>query len=264
MISYRYDGTGQRIYKKVVSSSESKETHYVRDGSGNILATYEKQAIKEFMIYGASRIGTYNGRTKEGKRTLGNKKYELSNHLGNVLAVISDNKLGVDNDGDLIADSYKALIISESDYYQFGMSMKERSFSNQEYCFGFNTQEKTPEIGKDTYTAEFWQYDSKTARRWNVDPVAVYWETPYAINRNNPIQYIDPNGNEPIKRLVGTIQEVLAFFRENNINTIEKIDAFYANSICLHHREKFKILYHYFAIAFIYLLQIQSGHLADL
>ena len=72
--------------------------------------------------------------------------------------------------------------------------MKERSFSNQEYRFGFNTQEKTPEIGEDTYTAEFWQYDSKIARRWNVDPVVKHNESSYAAFANNPIWFVDPNG----------------------------------------------------------------------
>ena len=68
----------------------TKETHYVRDGSGNVLAIYENEVLDELVIYGSSRLGSYNGKTLEGKRTLGNKKYELSNHLGNVLSVISD------------------------------------------------------------------------------------------------------------------------------------------------------------------------------
>ena len=170
----------------------SKETHYVRDGSGNVLAIYENKEINELVIYGSSRLGSYNAKTDEGKRTLGNKKYELSNHLGNVLAVISDNKIGIGSNG--VADYYEPLVISESDYYPFGMAMKERSFSNEEYRFGFNTQEKSTEIGEDTYTAEFWQYDAKIARRWNVDPVVVHGESGYAILKNSPMSLNDVNG----------------------------------------------------------------------
>lgn len=158
------------------------------------MAIYENKEINELVIYGSSRLGSYNAKTETGKRTLGNKKYELSNHLGNVLSVISDNKIGIDSDTDLVADSYKPLIISESDYYPFGMAMKERSFSNEEYRFGFNTQEKSTEIGKDTYTAEFWQYDSKIARRWNIDPVNKIHESSYAVFAGNPIWFIDLNG----------------------------------------------------------------------
>jgi hypothetical protein len=33
----------------------------------------------------------YTGGRKEGQRRLGQKNYELSNHLGNVLTVITDN-----------------------------------------------------------------------------------------------------------------------------------------------------------------------------
>ncbi|WP_041263608.1 hypothetical protein [Bernardetia litoralis] len=81
--------------------------------------------IDELVIYGSSRLGSYNAKTDQGKRTLGNKKYELSNHLGNVLAVISDNKIGIGSNG--VADYYEPLVISESDYHPFGMAMKEYS-----------------------------------------------------------------------------------------------------------------------------------------
>jgi len=78
------------------------------------------------------------------------------------------------------------------------MAMKERSFSNEEYRFGFNTQEKSTELGEDTYTAEFWQYDSKIARRWNVDPVVKSHESSYAAFANNPIWFVDINGADTL------------------------------------------------------------------
>ena len=190
MISYKYDATGNRIYKKV----NTTETHYVRDASGNLMATYENEIAKDFVIYGSSRIGVYNGSTQTGKRTLGNKKYELSNHLGNVLSVISDNKIGIDNTADFVADYYEPYIVSESDYYPYGMTMEKRSFASSEYRFGFNTQEKSTELGEDTYTAEFWQYDSKIARRWNVDPVDKFWESSYATFSSNPLIFTDELG----------------------------------------------------------------------
>ena len=155
--------------------------------------------MEELNIYGSSRLGTYNGKTENGKRTLGNKQYELANHLGNVLAVISDNKLGKDTDNDFIADYYEPLVISESDYYPYGMMMDNRSYQNQSYAFGFNGQMKSFELDAegDLYTAEFWQYDSRSARRWNVDPITVPRESGYAVFRNNPIGYQDANGDCP-------------------------------------------------------------------
>jgi hypothetical protein len=47
------------------------------------------------------------------------------------------------------------------------MTITERTFSAQTYRFGFNTQEKTPKISPDSYTAEFWQYDSRNNNKMN-------------------------------------------------------------------------------------------------
>ena len=56
---------------------------------------------------------------------LGLKKYELSNHLGNVNSVVTDNRLAVD-DGAGNIDEYKAQLVNTSDYYPFGMLMPGR------------------------------------------------------------------------------------------------------------------------------------------
>ena len=195
-IEYKYDGTGQRIYKKVVSSSVSKETHYVRDGSENVLAIYENEVLDELVIYGSSRLGSYNGKTSEGKRTLGNKKYELSNHLGNVLSVISDNKIGIGSNG--VADYYEPLVISESDYYPFGMAMKERSFSNEEYRFGFNGMEEDRDFGSEI-TNHGARLLNKALGRWFAcDPLEEKYPSvsTFAFVANSPLRFIDPDGKK--------------------------------------------------------------------
>ena len=53
----------------------------------------------------------------------GAKHYELTNHLGNVLAVISDHKIAVDATSDNLADYYLPDVLSMSDYYPFGSAM---------------------------------------------------------------------------------------------------------------------------------------------
>ena len=65
------------------------------------------------------------------------------------------------------------------------------------YRYGFGGQEKSIEINSDgnSMTAEFWQYDARIGRRWNVDPILKDWESPYAAFSNNPIINIDPLGN---------------------------------------------------------------------
>jgi RHS repeat-associated protein len=86
---------------------------------------------------------------------------------------------------------------SFTDYYPFGMQMKERSFSSSSYRFGFNGQEKDDEVSGagNIMTAEFWEYDSRLGRRWNTDPIDFAWISPYSVFRDNPILYIDKKGN---------------------------------------------------------------------
>ncbi len=108
--------------------------------------------------------------------------------------------------------------------YPFGMLIKERSFSSGEYRFGFNGQEKDDEVcgAGNSYTAEFWQYDSRLGRRFNVDPVVKEYESPYACFANNPIWIIDPNGadtsfidNQARNDFVGTMKELDSKIADN-------------------------------------------------
>jgi hypothetical protein len=63
------------------------------------------------------------------------------------------------------------------------------------YRFGFNTQEKEPEINPAVYSAEYWMYDGRIIRRWNVDPKVHPSYSSYSTFANNPIYYIDPLGD---------------------------------------------------------------------
>jgi hypothetical protein len=165
-----------------------------------------------------------------GSRLLGNKRYELTNHLANVLAVVSDRKFGqqlygytantsgtgthtyntlaneyvyvasggnfdqTSNTNETSYDVYLPEVLSFSDYYPFHMQMPGRFDNSAGYRYGgSNGQEKETEITGNSshYSAEYWMYDSRLGRRWNVDPVVKYHESPYAAFANNPIVYID-------------------------------------------------------------------------
>jgi RHS repeat-associated protein len=118
VIKYNYDAAGNRISKTVEKKSgttvtSSVTTLYVRDASGNVMSVYEQESAtaavvqSEIHIYGSSRIGMHNKQTNVTQQiqmqtnvygqlstfTRGEKVYELSNHLGNVLTVITDKKL---------------------------------------------------------------------------------------------------------------------------------------------------------------------------
>ena len=154
--------------------------------------------------------------------SIGRKRYELSNHpkafgIGNVLVAISDRKMQVDAGSDNVYDYFLPDVWVTNDYlpavasakagYPFGMLQPGRNFSSEGYRFGFNGQERDNEISGtgNSYTAQFWQYDPRLGRRWNVDPVVKEWESPYASFANNPIFYVDPNGldaGEPDKAIM--------------------------------------------------------------
>ncbi len=78
------------------------------------------------------------------------------------------------------------------------MQMPGRTLTAANYRYGFNGQEKDNEISGEgnAYTAEFWEYDSRIGRRWNVDPVVKPWESPYVAFNNNPNIMIDPDGRD--------------------------------------------------------------------
>jgi RHS repeat-associated protein len=65
------------------------------------------------------------------------------------------------------------------------------------YRYGFNGQEMSNEIKGEgnSYTAEFWEYDPRVGRRWNMDPKYIAGESRYAVNGNNPIIFTDPLGD---------------------------------------------------------------------
>ena len=122
----------------------------------------------------------------------GKQIFELSNHLGNVLATITDKKLQVSTNNSSTS-YFEAEVQTVQDYYAFGMQMPGRKSSGG-YRYGFNGQERSDEIAVGLFSAEYWEYDSRIGRRWNVDPVKKLWQSDYATFSNNPIWKIDPNG----------------------------------------------------------------------
>lgn len=208
-IIYSYDAAGSRITKTV----GGKTTIYVRDGGGRVLSIYEKPVSGsieqlETHLYGGSRIGISSKQTiavstvllsgtfgvaSNSVYTRGEKRYELVNHLGNVLVTVSDKKIQVSAGS--VVDYYKSDVISAVDFYTGGMELPGRGYQTDMYRYSINGQEKTPEIGNNTTTAEFWQYDARIIRRWNIDPVLKEYESPYMAFSGNPVLLSDPNGD---------------------------------------------------------------------
>ena len=122
---------------------------------------------------------------------------ELSNHLGNVLAVINDVIYPLSNDNVNIT-SYETGLLQVSDYSPFGVQLDGRTISNGAYRYGFNGMEKDNEVKGvgNSYTTEFRQLDPRVGRWLSTDPLALEfpWQSPYVGFDNNPVYFVDNTG----------------------------------------------------------------------
>ncbi|MFN6350702.1 MAG: RHS repeat-associated core domain-containing protein, partial [Chitinophagales bacterium] len=127
------------------------------------------------------------------------RQYELTNHLGNVLATIKDEKKQMQLSPGTAIDYFDPIVYTATDYYPFGMPMPNRTYSlsSSKYRFGFNGKENDLEVdGQQDYG--FRIYDSRLARFKSVDPLTNKFPmlTPYQFASNTPIQAIDLDGLE--------------------------------------------------------------------
>jgi RHS repeat-associated protein len=155
-----------------------------------------------------------------------NYVYSYTDHLGNVRLNYSD----FDGNGTISQSE----ILKERNFYPFGLehsgynNVVNGSESNYKT---FQGQEISKELGLNWLSFKYRNYDPAIGRFMSVDPLAEKFPgwSPYNFVMNNPINLIDPDGREPIKPLVGTIQQALSFFRANNITTVRGIDDFFKN-----------------------------------
>lgn len=216
LIQYTYDAAGNRIIK----ATSTDTTYYVRDASGNVLSVYRKPASgqinqEEVHLYGSSRLGIVTrhlapdssfvlansfGKIYSYKFTRGEKLFELSNHLGNVLVTLSDRVQQVKVTSDSVR-YYLADIRSANDYYPFGMLMPGRKFNAGSFRYGFNGKENDNEVKGTGNQQDYGMriYDVRIGRFLSIDPAQkVYpWYTPYHFAGNNPIAFIDVDGENP-------------------------------------------------------------------
>jgi len=151
----------------------------------------------------------------------GNKRYELSNHLGNVLSVISDKLIpyeGYSPGGDSRNNTrnflFTADVVSATDYYAFGMVMPGRTFEVAgAYRYGFNGMEKDNEWSGDdnVYFTLHRVLDVRVGRWMSPDPKTEEYpdESPYCSEENDPLNNTDPEGDCPwcVAALKGAVQE---------------------------------------------------------
>jgi RHS repeat-associated protein len=182
---YNYDEGGFRIKKTDYSGAEDETTWYIRDVQGNIISTYTQTGTgsptqAELPVYGLSRVGMYQA---AGSRYV----WELTDHLGNLRALITEDGVDADKEPDLL--SYK-------DYYPFGMEMPGRSLNPSDYRFAY--QGLYAEADAETGLSSFWlrNYDARIGQFTTTDPFN-YGFSSYNGMDNNPVSFVDPTGGYP-------------------------------------------------------------------
>src|SRR5690554_6906017 len=120
-VTFDYDAMGNRIAKHIYNNQTAmleRSTYYILDAQGNQLSMYDHKVtdnavvyyLADRNIYGSSRLGTLQDtvnmfipNTLPSYGVVGNRNYELSNHLGNVLAVVNDIVYPLTNDSTTVA-----------------------------------------------------------------------------------------------------------------------------------------------------------------
>ena len=180
LVKFYYNDKGHRVRKEsFVNGTLTSTDHYVRDAAGSTLAIYNNSTLTEMPIYGASRLGVYY--TPPSGEPEGEYVYQLTDHLGNVRAVITK----VSND---------VSISSSTDYYPGGMTMPGRqTIGGELYRYGYQGEyaETDPETGKPMFQLRL--YDPRINRWLSPDPMGQYF-SPYMSMDNRWNMSVDPTG----------------------------------------------------------------------
>jgi RHS repeat-associated protein len=177
-ITYLYNALGQKLEKKITSSSVVT-TDYL-DG-------FQYTGMNLDYFPHAEGYVAYKG---SGYRYV----FQYKDHLGNVRLSYTDSN----NDGTIASTE----ILDENHYYPFGLKHK-RSYptsTNTSFAEGnkykYNGKELQDELGLNIYDYGARNYDPALGRWMNIDPLAETSRrfSPYTYALNNPVYFIDPDG----------------------------------------------------------------------
>ena len=228
-VEFVYNPFGMRILKIVKPDPTIPAgwtyTYYGYDANEKTMAVYRSELntanqetkLTEHYIYGSKRLGGNNEEVLlfdsapivptvsdvvNNKR--GKKSYELSNHLGNVLAVISDRVVYLGTQINPADDDYGyvAYVVTKSDYYPFGMIMPGRHDVTAGYRYRFQGQEMDDEIKGEgnSVNYKYRMHDPRVGRFFTVDPLQHSYphNSPYAFSENVLINAVELEGLEKV------------------------------------------------------------------
>lgn len=192
-VRYYYDEGGMRVRKVSYNAAGNiaKTSYYIGgtiyiDDASNNFGLLQK----EITINGGGRVGTGNLNYDiiTGAYVDISYVYEITDHLGNVRAVIQEST----NPSDPVDEIYYA------DYYPFGWKIPGRN-GGESYRYAYQGQEVDDETGWEAF--ELRMYDGRVGRWMTTDPYSQY-HSPYLAMGNNPISRIDPDGGYDFPEVV--------------------------------------------------------------
>jgi len=197
-INYIYDPQGRKLRKWVYSNKDLNEYSYF-DYCGQFVykTNCELLGNNRSLIY----ILTPEGRIVNSGTTeapVWKWEYNLTDHLGNVRAVITPHE---------IRPGY-ATVLQEINYFPFGMLERSENpalagrisqmyaSSGTDNRYLFNSKELQDDFGLNWYDFGARFYDPASVRTPTPDPHSgnYYSESPYSFLGNNPISNVDPTG----------------------------------------------------------------------
>ncbi|HTB99874.1 MAG TPA: RHS repeat-associated core domain-containing protein, partial [Ferruginibacter sp.] len=179
IVSYLYDEAGTRIIKNTYNSSNQliEVTYYAGDATYTQSITggvYGAITAEEYQIQGGkNRLGIYY-------RPNNIYAYQLTDHLGNVRAVIAQS-----------GSTYQVRMYT--DYYPYGMIIQQGGGNDYRYDYQGDNSEKDNETGWNSFTLRM--YNSRIARWMTTDPGEQFF-SPYEAMGNTPQNGTDPTGAE--------------------------------------------------------------------
>jgi RHS repeat-associated protein len=171
-------------------------------------------------------------------RIIAQRRYEISNHLGNVLATVLDRKTVTTGTTTTTTIAYNAAhlfradIATATDYYAFGQPMPTRQYTASfaaAYRYGFNGKENDGSFDSKTIQDYgFRLYSPALCKFLSVDPLTTEYPelTPYQFASNTPIQAIDLDGLEGVQSIdftrgVTTIEVGLYYQPNTKLKTVD-------------------------------------------
>ncbi|PWG78032.1 RHS repeat-associated core domain-containing protein, partial [Pararcticibacter amylolyticus] len=184
-ITYLYDASGRKLRKEATGGNRDYigGIEYGNDGHIEFIQTEEGRAVKSGESY--------------------SYEYMLRDHLSNTRAVVKQ-------DGS---------IIQLSDYYAFGMEMNHNGMTpSPDNRYKYNGKELQTELGMNQYDYGARFYDPAIGRFGVIDPKAeeATKYSPFVYAINNPMRFIDINGEGPGDRVKAARQMIGSLYKWEN------------------------------------------------